>query len=191
MRDEKKENNVISGVYEALGIDIQVTYNMNSGVVTVETVNPFNPYDTCRLTYFQAGSWGDAKRIARDRVIENVIFTDGEPLESFLTEALAVETGEDVETVEILAEASGYAPKNWEDVNRLKDTIESGFWVEPLDMAGARSEDEALGYVLAETMEIPENLAMYIDYEAIGRDCRFNDGGSYVYRGSDVYYVEC
>lgn len=191
MRNEKKENNIISGVYEALGIDINVTYNLTSGVVSVDAVNPFNSYDTEQLTYFAAESWGDAKRMARDRVVENVIFTDGEPLESFLTEALAVETGEDVETVEILAEASGYEPKNWEDVNRLKDVIESGFLIEPLDMAGMCSEDEALGYVLAETMEIPENLVMYINYEAIGRDCRLNDGGSYVYHDNNVFYVEC
>lgn len=191
MRDEKKENNIISGVCEALGIDINVEYDITSGVVSVNAVNPFNSYDTKQLTYFSAESWGDAKRMARDRVIKNVVFTDGEPLESFLVEALAVETGESVETVEILAEASGYAPKNWEDVNRLKDVIESGFLIEPLDMAGARSEDEALGYVLAENMEIPENLVMYIDYESIGRDCRFNDGGVYVYHGDDVFYVEC
>ena len=48
------------------------------------------------------------------------------------------------------------------------------------------SDDETLGHVYAEDMEminIPENLRDYFDYEAYGRDMRINEDGGFVKGG--------
>jgi len=47
------------------------------------------------------------------------------------------------------------------------------------------SSDEDLGYAYADTLEVPEHLEPYFDYEAYGRDIRLEEGGVF----TDAGYV--
>lgn len=79
-----------------------------------------------------------------------------------------------------------------ESIDEAMERIENGnysiYWLGNSMM----DDDEKLGYALVEEglIDIPENLRNYFDYEAYGRDFRYDTVGSFCDIGGNSAYLE-
>ena len=127
------------------------------------------------------------KRIGINERYEEWFITDYEAPEGF-------EIGE-YENLEYLNDLANRLA-DIDEVNYLALLEHTGSKEEALDIAESGdysfysdvADDSDLGWEYADYLEIPDHIQMYFNYEAYGRDCRINEGGSHTPYGYIVTY---